>query len=406
MDGGQPSTQRGSHNYHGKVSYFSLDVYVDYLEGMAVDCKVPAVAFQFLDFPPITVYSPTSGEVRTRDEARRLEFSQGKSCVFEMVEGELHARMRHESVRVSWVDTWQLKERELGSVAVPLAAGMNRKIQSRAAHVQQGRYRLHDERGQPVCALGVRLSIVSHGHTLVPGLLRHRDYRAAPPKHGLRDDWEPVIKRLVREYYENKAPNHPGTGTQHQLATGDIVRSCERKIEQSEQTVLAQLDSISRRVAQVHRTNLELSGSVHKLQETTQAPRALDKIRVCELEERNARLNEQLVEMARLQRTTAKGLTATQILQAIKFQIAELLRRNPAFDLRRVFDAFDLDGDGVVSDDEFIVGLRELGVSLEPTQVPTLLENVRGSLWWQGTARAGRYHESNPAHTARARPTA
>ena len=39
-----------------------------------------------------------------------------------------------------------------------------------------------------------------------------------------------------------------------------------------------------------------------------------------------------------------------------------------------MFDAFDLDGDGVVSDDEFIVGLRELGVSLEPTQIPTVLQ--------------------------------
>ena len=90
MDGGVPTMQRGG-GFHGKSAYFSVDVFVDYLEAAKLPCRVPSIAFQFLDFPAITVYSPTAGEIR-RDDGQRHDFHQGKSCVFEMVEYLLCSR--------------------------------------------------------------------------------------------------------------------------------------------------------------------------------------------------------------------------------------------------------------------------------------------------------------------------
>jgi hypothetical protein len=242
MDGGQPTTQRGAGNYHGRVSFFSVDVYVDYIEEMSVGCRVPSVAFRFLDFPTITVYSPASSAVRPEEETRRLDFSQGKSCVFEMVEADLQDQMRRSPLRVAWVDTWQLKERELGAAVIPMA-GMNRRVRSRPAHVQQGRFRLHDARGQHICTIGLRLSVLSHGDMLDPDLLQHREYRAAPQtKPGMRDDWEVVIKRLVREYYNSKrelavpTPARDATGRVAQPGT-EAVRNCERRVHVAIDTI-------------------------------------------------------------------------------------------------------------------------------------------------------------------------
>ena len=117
-----PTMQRGG-GFHGKSAYYSVDVFVDCLETPLVGCRVPSVAFQFLDFPAITVYSPTAGEIRPGD-THRHSFNQGKSCVFEMAEYELEERMRREPLRLAWVATWQRKEKALGVVNVPLRISM------------------------------------------------------------------------------------------------------------------------------------------------------------------------------------------------------------------------------------------------------------------------------------------
>ena len=378
MDGGAPTMQRGG-GFHGKSSYFSVDVFVDYLEAARLPCRVPSVSFQFLDFPAITVYSPTAGEIQPGD-AQRHSFNQGKSCVFEMVEYDLHERMRREPLRLAWVDSWQLKDKELASTKLPMVTGMDRKVRGRPAHVQQGKFRLHDPAGQPVCVVQLRCSVVTHGNALQPELLKQRDYRTAPrAQHGLRDDWQPIIKRLVREYHETVRPGEArGAGGTRGIgaAVGGRDVNTEQIIRKSESVLTERLDGISRRMAQVQRTNLELSSAMAKLEENGPGAQASvqDRVRIAQLEEDNRKLQEQMVEMARLQVTSARGLQPTQVLQAIKFQVSELLKLNPTFDLQAVFDAFDLDGDGVVSTDEFVVGLRELGIALEPTQIPAVLE--------------------------------
>jgi Ca2+-binding EF-hand superfamily protein len=377
MDGGAPTMQRGG-GFHGKSAYFSVDIFVDHLEAAKLPCRVPSIAFQFLDFPAITVYSPAAGEIRPHD-GKRHSFNQGKSCVFEMVEYDLHERMRREPLRLAWVDAWQLKDKELASTTLTMVAGMDRKVHGRPAHVQQGKFRLHDPAGQPVCVVQLRVSVVTHGNALQPELLKQRDYRTAPKsQHGLRDDWQPVIKRLVREYHEmmRQSDGHGPTNVRGGAVPGGHNADIEQIMRKSESVLTERLDGISRRMAQVQRTNLELSSVVAKLEErgSRGQPSVKDQVRIAQLEEDNRKLQEQMVEMARLQVTSARGLQPTQVLQAIKFQIAELLKLNPNFDLQAVFDAFDVDGDGIVSTEEFVIGLRELGIALEPTQIPAVLE--------------------------------
>ena len=384
MDGGNPTQQRGG-GFHGKSSYFSVDVFVDYLEAPRLPCRVPSIGFQFLDFPAITVYSPQAGEIRPGD-AQRHSFNQGKSCVFEMVEYDLHERMRREPLRLAWVDSWQLKDKELASAKLPMVTGMDRKVRGRPAHVQQGKYRLHDTAGQPVCTVQLRVSVVTHGNALQPELLKQRDYKTAPrAQHGMRDDWQPIIKRLVTEYHQEATRNGGGIGAgvgdggvRSSLASPqarDVISTTEQIVRKSESVLAERIDGISRRMAQVQRTNLELTGQLAKLEDQGGTMASVqERVRIAQLEEDNRKLQEQMVEMARLQVTSARGLQPTQVLQAIKFQVAELLKLNPTFDLQAVFDAFDLDGDGVVSTDEFVIGLRELGIALEPTQIPAVLE--------------------------------
>ena len=133
--------------------------------------------------------------------------------------------MRREPLRLAWVDTWQLKEKELGVVNVPMVSGMDRKVRGRPAHLQQGKYRLHDSSGKPVATVQARVSVVTHGNALQPELLKQRDYRTAPTQRGLRDDWEPVIRRLVREYHTTKAGHAAAAGPG---ATAAGVRVADR----------------------------------------------------------------------------------------------------------------------------------------------------------------------------------
>ena len=51
--------QRGGGAHAGPPVYFSLDLYVEAIEEPAVGCRVPAVSFDFLDFPPIKIFSAT-----------------------------------------------------------------------------------------------------------------------------------------------------------------------------------------------------------------------------------------------------------------------------------------------------------------------------------------------------------
>ena len=121
--------------------------------------------------------------------------------------GGRQAPLATEPLRLAWVDSWQLKDKELASTKLPMVTGMDRKVRGRPAHVQQGKFRLHDPAGQPVCVVQLRCSVVTHGNALQPELLKQRDYRTAPrAQHGLRDDWQPIIKRLVREYHETARP--------------------------------------------------------------------------------------------------------------------------------------------------------------------------------------------------------
>ena len=172
--------------------------------------------------------------------------------------------MRREPLRLAWLDSWQLKDTELASTTLSMVAGMDRKVRGRPAHVQQGKYRLHDAAGQPVCVVGLRVSVVTHGNALQPELLKQRDYRTAPrAQHGLRDDWQPIIKRLVREYHET---TRQSDGPAAIRSTGGRDGNIEQIMRKSESVLTERLDGISRRMAQVQRTNLELSGAVSKLQ--------------------------------------------------------------------------------------------------------------------------------------------
>lgn len=92
MDGGQPTIARGG-GTHGSLAYFSLDLYVEAIEEVAVTCKVPAVSFEFLEFPPIKIFSALAEPIQTSGKLR-APFEQGKSCIFEMIEHEVHAALR------------------------------------------------------------------------------------------------------------------------------------------------------------------------------------------------------------------------------------------------------------------------------------------------------------------------
>eukprot|EP01051_Picozoa_sp_SAG22_P019545 SAG22_NODE_3645_length_1597_cov_1.512016_1_plen_240_part_10 len=205
MNGGQPTTGRGG-GFHGSLSYFSLDLFVEAIEEAAVSCKVPAMSFEFMQFPAIKIFSAAAGPVESRG-ALRAEFEQGTSCVFEAAEHELQAALRTTAVlRLSWVDMWQLRERELGACAIRMDAGLNRIVEGKPAHFQQGRHPLLDRAGMVIGFVRLELSLVCHGPHLVPELLRQRDYKVAPKSggHGGHDaagaEWEPVLKRLVAEH--------------------------------------------------------------------------------------------------------------------------------------------------------------------------------------------------------------
>ena len=81
MDGGQPTTARGGGS-HGSMAYFSLDLFVEAIEEAAVGCKVPAISFEFLQFPvrapipevPVSPQQrgePPGSRRRSRSSARR-----------------------------------------------------------------------------------------------------------------------------------------------------------------------------------------------------------------------------------------------------------------------------------------------------------------------------------------------
>ena len=174
---------------------------------------------------------------------------------------------------------------------------MDRRVRGRPAHVQQGKFRLHDAAGQPVCVVQLRVSVVTHGNALQPELLKQRDYRTAPKtQHGLRDDWQPIIKRLVREYHETARPNdgRGPAGARASAAPGACDPDLEQIVRKSESVLTERLDGISRRMAQVQRTNLELSGAVAKLEKRGEGTQASvkDRVRIAQLEDDNRKLQE------------------------------------------------------------------------------------------------------------------
>ena len=85
MNGGQPATQRGGGNVHdGPAVYYTLDVFVESIEEPAVGCRVPAVSFQFLDYPAVKIFADDVEPVAPGRGA--AVFRAGKSCVLRLPE--------------------------------------------------------------------------------------------------------------------------------------------------------------------------------------------------------------------------------------------------------------------------------------------------------------------------------
>jgi hypothetical protein len=217
----------------------------------------------------------------------------------------------------------------------------------------------------------LRLSLIRHGHELVPELLKERDYRvrptAATPGHpgGATgaEDWQPVLQQLVREHHQQKRGGEGAGGAMRPDYAGDVIRACQREIKRSEGSVSEQLSALGRRIGEVQRTNQDLVGT---LQRQADAQRADDRAvngtggdgqqsraqqqRVLELEERNQRLLDRLLEMEKLHASAAAskaqpGLPPPAPLRVlVRRQVEEFLRLNPVATLRSLYDACDLQG--------------------------------------------------------------
>ena len=85
-------------------------------------------------------------------------------------------------------------------------------------------------------------------------------------------------------------PIGDGGGTAAGVDTGVVMRSAEQQIRRSETALAERIDGISRRMAQVQRSSLEMSAAVAKLEEKNSKPSVQERLRISELEAANKQL--------------------------------------------------------------------------------------------------------------------
>ncbi|KAJ4462436.1 putative protocadherin Fat 1/2/3 [Paratrimastix pyriformis] len=157
---------------------FSLDLYIDSctLFQHSLPISRPAIAFRFLDFPTVLLYSEVSAPVpSSRKDLLKYSFRTGKSCLFESTLESLFLTSRSRSLLIMFVDAGDslARCRLVGSIAFPTHRLLNEAVPYSDSPMAD-RYwireqmPLFDVASNTAGLLAASLRLVQYGRALVP----------------------------------------------------------------------------------------------------------------------------------------------------------------------------------------------------------------------------------------------
>ncbi|XP_035178728.1 microtubule-associated protein 10 [Oxyura jamaicensis] len=183
----------------------------------------PAVALEFLDFPPLLLLPAASSSSSPLLPGRPFPFGRGKRCLFRWRRGSLRAALRRQPLRALLValpaEPGPRPARLLGACRLSLAPAAARLLRCPgppASWGQRGRFPLRDAAGRPVgeVALGVRLSRLRDGGEPGPASPRAASPHASSPEEEEEEGGNIICPPVLYYRCEPAQPRPPAAAGQ------------------------------------------------------------------------------------------------------------------------------------------------------------------------------------------------